>query len=132
LSLLELPSVVLEKEIPIMFHHVLSRRTFAVLVTTSFLMPALGVVAAEPASETKVEIAGLHCAGCAKKVRGKLLAVANVKDAEVDHKTGKAKVVPAAGQKASPRALWEAIEQGDAKPTKLVGPDGTFTAKPKV
>jgi Cu+-exporting ATPase len=31
----------------------------------------------------------------------------------------------------SPRALWEAVEKAGRQPTKLEGPDGTFTAKPQ-
>jgi hypothetical protein len=30
----------------------------------------------------------------------------------------------------SPRAVWEAVEGTGEKPTKLTGPNGTYTAKP--
>ncbi|MBY0587198.1 heavy-metal-associated domain-containing protein [bacterium] len=100
---------------------------FAVLIT-SFSAVSF---AADPPKETKITVTGLHCAGCAKKVKAKLASVANVKSAEVDHKTGLATVVPVDAMKASPRSLWEAVEKADAKPTRLEGPDGIFTSKPK-
>lgn len=98
-----------------------------------FVMAYAADVHAAPtaiSSESKIAINGLHCASCSKKVKTKLEKVANVKVADVDHKTGIAKVTVKDGVKASPKALWEAVEQADAKPTKLEGPDGVFTSKP--
>lgn len=88
------------------------------------------VQAAEPRATT-ISVEGMHCAGCASKVAGNLQAVAGVNKAQVD--AAKAVAIVTAKSKAapSPRALWEAVEKAGYKPTKLVGPAGTFTAKPK-
>src|SRR5262249_43948091 len=40
-------------------------------------------------------------------------------------------VMPKPGQAVSPRALWEAVEKAGKTPTKLEGPSGTFTARPR-
>jgi hypothetical protein len=40
-------------------------------------------------------------------------------------------VTPQAGKAVSARAIWEAVMAGEGVPTKLVGPSGTFTVKPK-
>lgn len=108
-----------------------SRRAFLSLTAFAIVGLSTTTFAADPPKDTTITITGLHCAGCAKKVKSKLGAVANVKIAEVDHKSGVATVTTVESKTASPRALWEAVEGADAKPTKLVGPDGTFTSKPK-
>ena len=36
-----------------------------------------------------------------------------------------------AGQAVSPRGLWEAVERAGYAPTRLEGPNGVFTSKPK-
>ena len=93
--------------------------------------------AAEPKADVKLKtetvltIDGMHCAGCAKKVSRKLEAIKPVASAKVDAATGKAIVAPTKGKKVSPKLLWEAVEAAGYKPTKLQGPSGTFTKKPK-
>lgn len=86
--------------------------------------------AADPPATT-ISVKGMHCQGCALKVAGNLQAVKGVSKAEVD--ASKAVAVVIAKEKAtpSPKALWEAVEKAGYTPTKLVGPAGTFTAKPK-
>jgi copper chaperone CopZ len=86
--------------------------------------------AADPAP-TAITIPGLDCAGCAKKVAVKLAAVPGVSKAEPDLATKTIKVTPKANTAVSPKALWEAVEKAEQTPTKLVGPGGTFTAKPQ-
>ena len=103
---------------------VLAAASAALLLSTSALH------AADPPATT-ISVQGMHCAGCASKVAGNLQAVAGVNKAQVD--AGKAVAIVSAKPNAapSPRALWEAVEKSGYKPTKLVGPAGTFTAKPK-
>jgi len=86
--------------------------------------------AADP-KPTTVTVPSLHCAGCAKKVAAKLKTVPFVDKAEPDFKTKTVKVTPKADKTLSPKALWEAVEGCDETPSKLEGPSGTFTSKPK-
>ncbi|MBY0587165.1 heavy-metal-associated domain-containing protein [bacterium] len=88
------------------------------------------VLADEKPKATTIDIKGMHCQGCATKVQNRLTAVKNVNSATVSAKTAQATVNPKADAKPSPRALWEAVEAAGYSPTKLVGPDGTFTMKP--
>ena len=87
--------------------------------------------AADTKATTVVTISGLHCAGCAKKVAKKLESITHVASAAVDPKSGQATITPAKDKRVSPKAMWEAVETAGYKPTKLVGPDGEFTKKPK-
>jgi len=104
---------------------------------TALVLCAIGLtstVHAAPnqvSSESTITMTGLHCSSCSKKVKTKLEMVANVKVADVNHKTGVAKVTAKDGANPSPKLLWEAVEQADAKPTKLESPEGVFTSKPK-
>jgi len=111
----------------------LSKVSKFVLAFFMTLGAGIASVAAESKStgDTTITINGMHCAGCAKKVAQKLKAVSNVGDAKVDAETALATVSPKKGKSPSARALWEAIETAGYKPTKLEGPDGTFTSKPK-
>lgn len=106
--------------------------------TTGILVLATGLlIAAAPSTwaadekPTTIAIPGMHCAGCAKKVTDKLKVVTGVEKAEADMTTKTIKVTAKTGKALSPKALWEAVENGDQTPTKLEGPNGTFTAKPK-
>ena len=88
------------------------------------------VQAADPPTTT-ISVEGMHCAGCAAKVSRNLQAVAGVNVAEVDALKALAIVSAKPNAIPSPRSLWEAVEKAGYKPTKLVGPAGTFTSKPK-
>jgi copper chaperone len=93
----------------------------------------LACVQALPAQEptrTTITIEDLHCAGCAKRVVRKLTAVPGVASARAEMKTSSVTVLPQAQRVPSPRELWEAVEKAGFRPKKLVGPAGTFTAKP--
>jgi len=79
---------------------------------------------------TVISVPGMHCAGCAKKITDQLLLVPGVGTAEADLAAKTVKVTPKASPTPSPRGLWEAVEKGEKKPTRLEGPNGTFTAKP--
>ena len=86
---------------------------------------------AEPTTDaTVVTIQGEMCGGCVKKMQGaleKLPGIARV-DGDVAKKT--ITIVPAPQTTLSPKAIWEALESVDKKPSKLVGPAGEFVAKP--
>ena len=91
---------------------------------------AMQLQAADP-KPTTITIPSMHCAGCAKKVTDKLNAVVGVAKAEADMTTKTIKVTAKAAKTISAKALWEAVEKADQTPTKLDGPGGTFTEKPK-
>ncbi len=80
--------------------------------------------------ETVISIEDLDCPICARNVKAAVEAVAGVSAAKIDVDKQEALVTPADGKTPSPKALWEAVESAGFKPTKLVGPDGTFTKKP--
>ena len=107
-------------------------RTFLMVLTG--VLAATGLLAADdtPVESTTITVEGMHCAGCAKSLSTKLKAVKSVKDAEVDLATKTAKITPTDKEKVSPKALWETVVKAGYKPTKLVGPSGTFTKVPGV
>lgn len=110
-----------------MFHQALTTFVFA---CAALLLQINSSQAADAATIT-INVQGMHCAGCASKVTRNLQAIEGVQKAQVD--AAKALAVISASPEAapSPRALWEAVEKAGYKPTKLVGPAGTFTTKPK-
>ena len=73
---------------------------------------------------------GMTCAGCAKAVTKAIAAVEGVESVAADVKAKTATVTPKAGKTPSAKDLWEAVEKAEYKPTKLVGPDGSFDKKP--
>ena len=88
------------------------------------------LVAAEPQT-TAIHVDDMHCPACAKKIVTKLQTVEGVASANANVEAGEAIVAPNGKAKLSPRALWEAVEAAGYTPTKLVGPSGAFTEKPK-
>ena len=105
-----------------------AKRTLLLGFLAIFVM-ANAAAAAEP-TKTLIHVETMHCAGCAKKIAGKLQKVAAVDKvtADVEKKT---MIVVAMRSLPSPRSLWEATEAAGYKPTKIVSPRGTFTSKPK-
>lgn len=86
--------------------------------------------AAEPVPTT-ISIPEMHCGGCAKKVTTKLTELPGVAHAEADMKAKTITVIPKPGAVLSPKGVWEAVEQAGQVPTKLTGPGGSHTVKPK-
>lgn len=108
-----------------------TRRSVLLGILSVVALLAANLAQAADPPTTTISVEGMHCAGCASKVAGNLQKVTGVNKAQVD--AAKAVAIVAAKPKAtlSPRALWEAVEKAGYKPTKLVGPAGTFTTKPK-
>lgn len=102
----------------------------SLLAFLAVMSPSQSVTAADRPATSVVTIEGMHCAACAKAVAGKLKRVPNVADATVDAKSGLATVSPVLGKELSARSLWEAVEAGGYRPTRIEGPSGTFTSKP--
>lgn len=113
-----------------MSSRVLSVALLFVCLSASVIVSRLAV-AADSKTETVITVDGMHCEGCAKKVAKKLEAVKDVASAKVDVKSNKATVAPSKDRSVSAKALWEAVETAGYTPTKLEGPSGTFTKKPK-
>jgi copper chaperone CopZ len=82
------------------------------------------------AKETVIDIEDLDCEACAATVEESLKAIAGVAKVKLDVDDQTATVTPQEKTTLSAKALWEAVEEAGFKPTKLVGPSGTFTKKP--
>ena len=74
---------------------------------------------------------GEMCGGCVKRITAHFDKVKEVAKIKCDTKTKTVMLYPAKDVRFSPRKLWETMESIGKKPKKLVGPDGTFTSKPK-
>ena len=103
-----------------------------VLLLAAAAILALGGLlrAADPAPTT-ITIPEMECLSCAKKVSAALAMVPGVAKTLPDVEAHTMRVMPKGQSLMSPRALWEAVEKAGKTPTKLEGPGGTFTAKPK-
>ena len=104
-------------------------RSLAATAMAALFLSAAHARAADPPATT-ITVPEMDCAGCAKKLGGKLTAVPGVAKVEYDVETRIIRVTPKGGAGLSPRALWEAVEKGGKGPGKLEGPAGTFTTKP--
>ena len=108
-------------------------------LVSSFVVCGLMSVAAFAAgpNATRISLAKLHCAGCARKIGAKLYEKPGVTRVEYDLKAKFIVVTPQSNTQLSPRMLWECVEQtpgcpdqGGYQPLKLEGPQGVFTQKP--
>ena len=93
---------------------------------------AIGSAAdAADATTTDIEVEGMHCPACAKKIVARLMTVPGVADVQTEVTEGVLLVTPKPQKAPSARAMWEAVEKAGYKPIKLAGPGGVFTTKPK-
>lgn len=106
-------------------------RLLVVAVAAVAVLAFGGVNRAADPVPTKLTVPGLDCMSCAKKAGDKLYAVPGVGEVKVDIKAKLLIVTPKQGAAMSPRSLWEAVDKAGYEPTKLEGPAGSFTAKPK-
>ena len=107
-------------------------KSFALGLLFAFFVSVGGLAQGEetPITATVVTIQGEMCGGCVKKMQGTLAKVSGIASVEGNAAEKTMTIVPSAGTKLSPKAIWEAIEQAGKKPAKLVGPDGEFVTKP--
>lgn len=82
-------------------------------------------------NEVAIYVDDMHCAGCAKKISGRLFKVKGVVKVRTDLKADLAIVTPQAKKQIDVKAAWEACQQAGFQPTKLIGPQGTFAAHEK-
>jgi copper chaperone CopZ len=80
---------------------------------------------------TRITLPDMECEVCAAKLVKKLTAVAGVAKVEADVKAQTLTVTPKGKESPSPKALWETCATAGYDPSKLEGPGGVFTAKPK-
>jgi len=106
----------------------LRRRRFLAIALLASLTPAVGF-SAEPL--TRIDVTGMHCVMCAKKISTKMQAVPGVANAVADPKTGIVIVTAKPSNTVSPKSLWEGVELAGYKPVRLAGPAGTFDSKPR-
>lgn len=100
-------------------------------LAVALLLGAWHTAAAAEPQPTTITVPEMDCPSCAKKIADKLAKVDGVAKAETDVKTKTIKVTPKSGMNPSPKELWEAVEKLDKTPTRLDGPSGVFTTKPK-
>ncbi len=108
---------------------------FARAYLVALLVAAVGSFALAqnpaPAPSTSILVPKMHCMGCAKKMATELYKVPGVGQVLVSVETTTMTVRAKDGQTAAPRGLWEAVERAGYQPTRLEGPSGVFTGKPK-
>jgi Cu+-exporting ATPase len=107
-----------------------TRILWAALVTAVVLAQGSALWAQNPALTT-ITVPDMHCMGCAKKMANQLYQVPGVAKVQASVEATTLTVTPKAQQAVSPRGLWEAIEKAGYRPSRLQGPSGTFTEKPR-
>lgn len=107
----------------------LSRYGLAVAVVG--LLALTGLAQSPNQYQTTITIPEMECQGCAKKIADKLYAVPGVGTVQANVQSRILLVTPRPQTAISPRQIWEAIEAAGKNPTKLQGPNGTFTTKPQ-
>lgn len=99
------------------------------LMTVALASFAIAQTPAPPS--TAIIVPKMHCMGCAQKMATELYKVPGVGQVFVDIKTTTMTIRPKDGQAPSPRGMWEAVEGAGYQPSRLQGPGGVFTTKPK-
>jgi Cu+-exporting ATPase len=92
---------------------------------------SISTVAAAPPAVTVITIPSYDCPTCGKAIYAKLRAIPNVAGVQMNLDAKTALVTPQANKTLSPRLLWEAVEKANHQPSRLEGPNGTFTSKPQ-
>ena len=82
------------------------------------------------ATKTVITIEDFDCEACGEVVKYALQDVKGTGIIQLAFDNETATIVPQMNKVLSPKALWEAVEEVGFVPTKLVGPNGTFTKKP--
>lgn len=95
------------------------------------LVLGIAVWAAPATPSTTITVPDMHCMGCAKKISAQLQQLPGVATIHYNVKATTLTVVPQPQRVPSPKGLWETVEKAGYKPTKLEGPNGTFTARPQ-
>ncbi|MCA9237815.1 MAG: heavy-metal-associated domain-containing protein [Planctomycetales bacterium] len=76
--------------------------------------------------ETAIYVGKMHCKTCARKISSKLFTLKGVKQVRSDVKANLTIVVSEPKQPLDPVKAWAAVQAAGFKPTKLIGPAGTY------
>ena len=94
-------------------------------------LTGFAVAQGPPPPSTSILVPKMHCMGCAKTMAAELYKVPGVGQVLAKVESTTMTVRAKTGQTASPRSLWEAVEKAGYQPSRLEGPNGVFTNKPK-
>lgn len=107
------------------------------LLIATFVVALSGLVEAQsiqpPQTDKRVEIVaeGMCCKGCARDISGQLYAAKGVKSVEIDMDRHVVSVSLSPDKKtATLGQLWDAVEQHEGDPVKLVTAEATYTLTP--
>ncbi|MEM9586242.1 MAG: cation transporter [Planctomycetota bacterium] len=100
----------------------------AMLVALLVSTPVFGNEKKVPTTTVTV---GEMCSGCVKRITARFDKEKDISRVSCDIKQRSVTLFPAKDVRLSPKKLWEIFESIGKKPQKLVGPDGTYTSKPK-
>ena len=113
---------------------IVTRRTFLIPVACLVLA---AMISAQPALGDEKKLVnttvtvGEMCGGCVKQITARFDKEKSVAKIKCDIDTKSVEIFPAKDVRLSPLGIWEILESIGKKPSKLVGPEGTFTSKPK-
>lgn len=96
-----------------------------------FAMASFVMAQAPAPPSTAIVVPKMHCKGCAQTMATELYKVPGVGQVFVKLETTTMIVHAKDGQAPSPRGMWEAVERAGYQPSRLQGPSGVFTSKPK-
>lgn len=108
----------------------LLRRSVLFLLVAGALVPSSIVQALETSRATVVTVSEM-CGGCVTKITKHFSEVKEIAELKCDVPTKSVNFIPKKGNELSPFKIWEEMEKIGKAPTKLVGPSGTYTSKPK-
>lgn len=108
----------------------INHRAVALAVAVLLCSGAVELEAKEKPAATVMTVKEM-CGGCVKKITKHLQPMEGIAAIQCDIKAKTVKVTPKGGHTLSPKGLWTAMDEIGKTPTKLVGPSGTFTSKPK-
>lgn len=99
------------------------------LLAVALIVP--GMARAEEVPTLTVVTVDEMCGGCVKKINAHFEGAEGIASVQCDIPGKTVTFTPASGYNISPRGVWVSLEGIGKTPLKLVGPKGTFTAKPE-
>ena len=110
----------------------LFRTSVVVLLLVGYMLAAVSFAHydKEKDANTIITVSEM-CAGCVKKITKHFEARQEISELKCDIKGKTVTFVPKKNTELSALKMWEEMESIGKPPTKLVGPTGTFTTKPK-
>ncbi|MEM6689016.1 MAG: heavy-metal-associated domain-containing protein [Planctomycetota bacterium] len=109
------------------------RKSFITLIVCACfaLFLASPSIGEEKKVATTTVTVGEMCGGCVKRITAHFEKVEDVSKIKCDIEAKTVMLFPAKDVQLSPLKVWEMMEGIGKKPVKLIGPEGTFTSKPK-